>query len=245
MYTQLKKYAKTVIPHKFLFKNEPFFRFFHGIFYLGNKHQCNVCNKKLNKFIELGNSDLLCPFCGSLSRNRRLWYILNNKHHLKGNILHFSPSRSLYRNLKKIKNIHYVSSDFEDEFLADYNLDITNIEQPDNTFQTIICYHILEHIIEDTKAMRELYRVLKPNGFIYIQTPFKDGTIYEDSSITSPKDRLKHFGQEDHVRIYSVQGLKQRLENVGFKTTINTFQTQKEDVYYGLKSPETVLVASK
>ncbi|MBK6500196.1 MAG: methyltransferase domain-containing protein [Saprospiraceae bacterium] len=75
-------------------------------------------------------------------------------------------------------------------------------------FDLIICYHILEHIIEDMLAMKELFRVLKPKGKIIIQTPFLGETIYEDYSINTPELRLKHFGQKDHVRIYAAQGLE-------------------------------------
>jgi SAM-dependent methyltransferase len=245
MYSFLKKHIKTVFPKHFLFKNELLFRYFYGIFYRGDKYQCNICLKKLNSFIQLENGDLLCPFCGSLSRNRRLWQLINEKNCLNGNILHFSPSRSLFRLLKITKTINYYSSDFENEFLADYKFNITNINQEDAKFDTIICYHILEHILDDKKAMSELYRVLKSNGAIIIQTPFKEGDNYEDETIIDPNKRKAHFGQVDHVRIYSVEGLKQRLENIGFKVQVENFNKQTEDLFFGFKSPETVLIARK
>ena len=245
MYSFLKKHIKSIIPKQFLFKNELFFRNFYGVFYLGKNHQCNVCSKKLKSFVILENQDLLCPFCGSLSRTRRLWSLLNSNSNLNGNMLHFSPSRSIYRTLKKNSNINYFSTDFEDEFLADYKFDITRINQEADKFDTIICYHILEHIVDDNKAMTELYRVLKPNGKIYIQTPYKEGEIYEDYSITSLEERLKHFGQDDHVRVYSIEGLKSRLESTGFHVSIETYNEHKNDFYFGFKSPETVLIVNK
>lgn len=245
MYNSIKKSLKSIVPKQFLFKNELFLRSFYGVFYLGKKHQCNICEKKLKAFVTLENKDLLCPFCGSLSRNRRLWKILNDDNALNGNVLHFSPSRNLYRRLKSDQNINYFSSDFENEFLADYKFDITKIPQSDETFDTIICYHILEHITDDQSAMSELYRVLKPNGTIYIQTPFKTGEIYEDNTVTSSKDRLKHFGQEDHVRIYSVEGLTERLKKASFKVEQKLFEENEDDFYLGLKSSETVLIAKK
>ena len=150
----------------------------------------------------------ICPFCGSLSRTRRLWKLLFEDLNIKGKVLHFSPSRSLYRRLKKIETIDYISTDFENEFLADQKYDITKLEIADNQFDFIICYHILEHIENDGQAMKELFRVLKPGGVAIIQTPFKEGEIYENDKIISPEDRKIHFHQEDHVRIYSVEGLK-------------------------------------
>ena len=242
MYHFLKKIVKAIIPKRFLFKNEPFFRFFYGIFFIGTKHKCTICNHKLSSFV---SDSSLCPFCGSLPRSRRLWKLLNEDRVLNGKVLHFSPSRSLYRKLKKNKTISYFSSDFEDEFLADHKFDITNIDQPDNTFELIICYHILEHIIDDSKAMSELFRVLAPSGKIYLQTPFKEGTIYEDFSITSPQERKLHFGQEDHVRVYSIEGLKQRLKTVGFDISVRTFVNSEKSDYFGLYNEETILILSK
>lgn len=90
--------------------------------------------------------------------------------------------------------------------------------------------------------MSELYRVLKKNGTVLIQTPFKEGEIYEDYSIVTEKERLKHFGQEDHVRIYSVEGLETRLKETGFNTEIRIFG---EDVYLGLQKNETVIICKK
>ncbi|RYH75499.1 class I SAM-dependent methyltransferase [Flavobacteriaceae bacterium 144Ye] len=244
MYNSLKKILKRIVPKRFLFKNELVFRRFYGLFYRGKQFQCNVCSNNLSTFVNYNDRDLICPFCGSLSRNRRLWHLLETNDAIKGNVLHFSPSRNIYRKLKSNASVHYYSSDFENQFIADYNFDITNISCEDQKFDTIICYHILEHIIDDKKAMSEIYRVLKPNGKAFIQTPFKEGAIYEDYSITTEEARKEHFGQEDHVRVYSVNGLVKRLEDVGFKVDILTFENSSESTRNGFK-PETVLVISK
>jgi SAM-dependent methyltransferase len=184
----------------------------------------------------------MCPKCGSLKRDRRLYFILTSDY-LKDNtkILDFSPSRCLYRKLKPNKHIEYISSAYAGNFFADKNEDITCINEPDNTFDLIICYHILEHIENDILAMSELYRILKRNGYCLIQTPFKEGDIYEDSSITSEKERIKHFGLSDHMRTYSVDGLHKRLESVGF--TVNIQRYAKND-YYGFQE-ETILFCTK
>jgi len=242
MYKVLKKSVKAMVPDSVLFQMEEALRWPMGVWYSGSKHQCPVCEKKLSGFIILENGDTICPFCGSLSRTRRLWKLLFEELNVKGKVLHFSPSRSLYRRLKKIETIDYVSTDFENEFLADQKFDITKLEIVDNQFDFIICYHILEHIENDSQAMKELFRVLKPGGKVIIQTPFKEGEIYENDKIKSPEDRKIHFQQEDHVRIYSVEGLKGRLEKTGFKVEANLFE---EDTYFGLKNGERVLYAQK
>lgn len=245
MYNGLKKIAKTLVPQKYLFRHEFIFRRLIAIKYLGNNHRCNICKTKLNRFITLSSKDLLCPACGSRSRTRRLYNLLLENNVLHGNVLHFSPSRSLYRTFKNLQSITYFSTDFENEFVADYRIDIRKIDFTDSYFNTIICYHVLEHIEEDMTAMQELFRVLKPNGTCYLQTPFKDGDIYEDATKITKQQRLEAFGQEDHVRIYSAKGLKKCLEQVGFKVSVKIFHPQEEDKYLGYRSPEILLIASK
>ncbi|WMJ71915.1 methyltransferase domain-containing protein [Cytophagaceae bacterium ABcell3] len=173
-----------------------------------------------------------------------MWQILNDNELLKGKVLDFSPNRCLHKNFKKTLKDDYISTDYEGEFFADYAYDITGIFEPNNKFDLVICYHILEHIPEDQKAINELHRVLKIGGKCYIQTPFKEGDTYEDPSITTPEERKKHFGQEDHVRIYSVEGLKNRLQKAGFKVTPLNF-AEGSNNYFGFKEKETVLLAEK
>lgn len=240
MYNSLKRIAKVIIPEGILKKNESLFRRIISVKYSGNNHTCNTCDKKLNQFVTIYDKDLLCPNCGSRSRTRRLYDTLKNNNVLQGNVLHFSPNKILYRKFKNL-DIEYFSTDFENEFTADYQYDITAIPINDNFFDVIICYHVLEHIEDDIKAISELYRVLKPNGLCYIQTPFKNGDIYEDKSIKSSAEREKAFGQKDHVRIYSVKGLEKRLNNAGFSTEVNNYQS---NAYFGYKE-ETVIIAKK
>lgn len=243
MYQSLKKIVHFILPRKALFQIEPYLRSIYALNKSGNKHKCTVCDFEAKTWTTILNDDNLCPKCGSLSRDRRLWWLISEDY-MKDQItvLDFSPSRSLFRKWKKIKNINYTASDLSGDFISDVKFDITKISQANETYNLIICYHILEHVIEDSKAIQELYRVLKPNGTILIQTPFKDGEIYEDYSITSESERLIHFGQEDHVRFYSINGLKERLEKSGFSVDVKHFD---ENVYLGLAENETVLIAKK
>lgn len=243
MYQQLKSIAKSLLPQKMLFENEQTLRKLLLPLYKGNLCECNICNSKLKKFIPLENGNLLCPICGSLQRTRRLFKLLNDEFLNPGfSMLDFSPSRAIYRKLKNRPDITYYATDFENEFLADYHFDITNIDIENDSFDLISCYHILEHIVDDESAMSELYRVLKKSGYALIQTPFKEGNIYEDYSIKTPKEREINFGQDDHVRIYSVDGLEKRLQNAGFRTEIRLLT---QDDYYGFTANECVIICTK
>lgn len=243
MYDLLKNSITRFIPKKLLFRIEPILRKCYAVTKQGSNHECVICDFKASDWVQLPNNDLLCPNCGSLARDRRLWQLVK-ENYIKNDIqiLDFSPSRPLFRKWKKEKNVNHIASDLSGDFMADVAYDITQIVEKENTFDLIICYHILEHVIDDVKAMSELYRVLKPNGTVLIQTPFKEGEIYEDYSITSEAERLLHFGQEDHVRVYSVEGLKTRLESVGFDVIVNRFE---RDTYLGFSANEIVILASK
>lgn len=245
MYKSFKNIFLKILPKKLLFKYEQYFRAVVCFFYKGNKYKCNICGKNLRKFIEI-NTDRLCPNCGSIGRDRSLWILLNQKYLKQGiSVLDFSPSRPLQRKLSKIPGINYNSTDKSGDFIADFSFDITKIDVEKESFDLIICYHILEHVKDDNKAMSELSRVLKNSGCCLIQTPFKEGDIFEDNSILSKEDRIKHFGQEDHLRVYSVAGLKDRLENCGFNVIVNEVKKNANNAKYGLNITEHILVCKK
>ena len=235
---------KNIIPRNFLKNNEPVIRKIIYAFYKGHKKQCPLCERNLRNFISLKNGETLCAFCGSLPRYRRLWTLIKPLLIPDIQVLDFSPPLYFYRKLKSIGDIQYIAADYEGEFLADLHLDVTNINLPSNSIDLIMCYHILEHIQDDEKAMCELLRILKPQGKCFIQTPFKEDNIYEDRSKQSQEERKLHFGQEDHVRVYSISGLKTRLENNGFKVEILSFANEAEN-YFGFTQKENVLVGTK
>lgn len=242
MYEVLKSIAKKLFP-SLLITHEDTLRKVLAWKYRGNRYQCNICETKLSSFINRDNGDRLCPRCGSVGRTRRLFNLLSDSGNTK-RVLHFSPPKALKRRLQSFSTYDYKTTDYEGEFEADYKYDITAIDSVDGQFDLIICYHVLEHIVDDLKAMSELYRVLAVGGQVFIQTPFKEGELFEDYSISSKADRLLHYGQDDHVRIYTVYVLIERLKRTGFHIERKTF-TEKLDNYHGYKIEEQILIATK
>ncbi|MFH1196288.1 MAG: glycoside hydrolase family 99-like domain-containing protein [bacterium] len=210
---------------------------------------CPICNSQYSHFQSAGikpRPNALCRECGSLERHRTLWLYLSRKTNFfkdKIKLLDIAPSKCLSGIFKKLPNVEYMSIDLNSP-LAMRHMDITSLDFPDDSFDCIICYHVLEHIPDDRKAMRELRRVLKPGGWAILQVPMTGlAKTLEDPSITSPEKRKEIFGQEDHVRSYGLD-YKDRLEEAGFNVSVDKFASElpiaeikryalhKGDIYY-------------
>jgi predicted SAM-dependent methyltransferase len=192
-----------------------------------------------------------CPRCYSSDRERLIYLYLKNKTKLfyeNLKVLHVAPEKNLQKVLKVRANIDYLSADF-DSPLSMVKMDIAEIPYEDNSFDVIICNHVLEHIPKDRQAMSELYRVLKPGGWSILQVPISlslDRT-YEDPTVTASDEREKKFGQSDHVRIYA-KDYKDRLESVGFTVEVYSFGKEFGDTTihkYALLKDEDIYLASK
>jgi SAM-dependent methyltransferase len=120
--------------------------------------------------------------------------------------LHFAPERCLYDRFRRAPLIDYVTADVDDLPLVDLRLDITRIACRDASFDAVICSHVLEHVTDDRRALRELKRILRPGGMLLLQHPIdpdRELTL-EAPAVTRPQDRARIFGQEDHVRRYGM-----------------------------------------
>jgi predicted SAM-dependent methyltransferase len=167
-------------------------------------------------------NNVLSPSTLSLERHRLLWLYLNNETDFftsfeKKKVLHFAPEQAFYKLFRNQKNIDYTTTDLFSP-LADVKADICNLPFKDNSYDIIFCNHVLEHIPDDTKAMQELYRILKPGGMGIFQIPqdLSREFTFSDDSITNQKERAAIFGQYDHVRIYG-RDYFDKLRNIGFK----------------------------
>lgn len=198
-----------------------------SFYFKGGNRYCPVCEKSSRKFLDFGNplrSDARCVHCNSLERHRLAWLYFDKQTDLFDGItkkmLHVAPEEAFQKPLSKRLGKGYLTADlFNPEAMV--KMDITDIQYPDNTFNVIYCSHVLEHVPDDKKAMREFYRVLKPGGWAILLVPILDGPTYEDDSISDPQERLKAFGQEDHVRKYGTDGVYlHRLKESGFTVQV-------------------------
>ena len=192
----------------------------------GNKFTDPIDGKSFRKFLPYGygkqRENALSPSTLSLERHRLMWLFLRNdtdfftsKEKLK--TLHIAPEQCFLDLFKKQENLEYITSDLESP-IADVKADICNLPFDDNSFDVVFCNHVLEHIIDDTKAMQELYRVLKKGGFGIFQIPqdLSREKTFEDNTITNRKERAEIFGQYDHVRVYG-RDYFNKLRSIGFK----------------------------
>jgi predicted SAM-dependent methyltransferase len=152
-------------------------------------------------------------------------------------MLHVAPEPFFESKFRQLLGDKYLTADLVDP-RAMVKMDITNIDYPDQSFDVIYCSHVLEHVQDDRKAMREFYRTLKRTGWAILLVPIIDTKTFEDFSITDPKERLKVFGHEDHVRRYGPDYVD-RLKEAGFSVEIiqvNDLVQHDEAIRMGLTS---------
>lgn len=249
------KFLLNFLPRPFLIRLSYIIRPFLEIFLKGDIFTDPIDGKSFKSFLPYGygnqRNNVLSPSTLSLERHRLLWLYLQNETNFfsaEKKILHFAPEQAFYKRFKKMKNLEYVTTDLNSP-LADVKADICNLPFKDNEFDMILCNHVLEHIPDDTKAMEELYRVLKVGGMGVFQIPqdLNRDKTFEDHSITDKKERAKIFGQYDHVRIYG-RDYFDKLRSVGFKVdeVDYTSKLSEENITrYCLAKGEIIPVATK
>lgn len=221
----------------------------------GKKYTDPIDGKSFKSFLHYGygkqRPNVLSPSTLSLERHRLLWlYLKNETDFFTSNkkVLHFAPEQAFFKRFRQLKNLDYTTTDLLSP-LADVKADICNLPFKDNSYDVILCNHVLEHIPDDIKAMQELYRVLKPNGMAILQIPqdLNRETTFEDNTITDKKERAEIFGQYDHVRIYG-RDYFDKLRSVGFKVdeVDYTAQLSLEEIdKYSLAKGEIIPICYK
>ncbi len=186
---------------------------------------CPVCGNHERRFDSFGlipRPNAQCPNCIALERHRFAWLFLQKFTDLfdrkpQRRMLHFAPEPVFLERLSALKHLDYLTADLLDPS-AMVQVDITNIQFPDESFDILFCSHVLEHIPDDRRAMRECFRVLKRSGWAVFQVPVDSEQTIEASSVIDAKEREHFFDQFGHVRSYGPD-FQDRLTEAGFLVT--------------------------
>lgn len=220
---KLFKLVLNIVPRPLLIRLSYIARPILAFFLKGKNYTDPIDGKSFKSFLPYGygkqRNNVLSPSTLSLERHRLLWLYLQNETDFfsaEKKVLHFAPEQCFLKRFRKLNNIDYTTTDLLSP-IADVKADICNLPFKDNSYDVILCNHVLEHIPDDTKAMQELYRVLKPQGMAILQIPqdLNRKVTFEDDSITDKKERAKIFGQYDHVRVYG-RDYFNKLRSIGF-----------------------------
>ncbi len=264
---QIKSILKSIFPRKVIFNAR---KTVNSIRYKGDNVHCPCCQKGYKKFLPFPEAQkraqntklshmigmgltghVYCPGCYSTERHRLLRLFHDQKFPVNKqqiHMLHFAPEETFASYYKSFPNIKYVTTDLFDPNV-DVKADITDLPFEDNSFDAVICSHVLEHIPDDHKAMTEIYRILRSDCWAIFCVPMDPSLAitYEDASIVTQEEREKMFGQSDHVRIYGID-FQQRLSNAGFNVKIITFVDEfsdKEIQKYGLERNDRIYLSFK
>lgn len=240
----LRRLAKRAFPKRL---HGPVLRLFLRAvrpFYAGDRVVCPYCDARLRAFVPyaIGPAhDVICPRCGSLRRHRLLLLYLRERTNLfqaSPRVLHVAPEACLQEILRSLPTLDYTSIDL-DSPIAMHAMDVADLRYEDDRFDVVLCNHVLEHVPDDRKAMREFFRVLRPGGWAILQSPVSENveTTVEDPTVVSPRERERRFGQRDHVRSYG-RDYAERLAHAGFTVTVERYAQQMDAdtlARYGLR----------
>ncbi len=270
----MKEFLKQIIPYWLGVKIRGNYQRLQAFLYKGSKYTCPLCGQSFRQMLPGGivnevftkyhiigggrRDNSVCPRCYSTDRDRLVFLYLRDFSDVfqkNYNVLHIAPEGSLRAYFMNRTSVKYTAGFKDADAYKGYyydqvkqHIDITSTEFADNKFDLVICNHVLEHIEDDLKAMREIFRIMKPGGFGILQVPFAPGLekTIEGLTAPTPSDRLRLYGQEDHVRIYGIDYFD-RLKSVGFE--VNKFMLYNSNPekykFYAINPEEPVIVVKK
>jgi SAM-dependent methyltransferase len=228
-----------------------------SILSLGSSVECPICQYTFLSFLRFaGRQNEWCPACRSLGRHRLIYAYLRDRTDLLDGkrpirILHVGPEFCLQPLLASIPSATYVSTDLMAsivDFLGvrpSICMSLTQACFPTNTFDLVICSHVLEHVKADRPAIAELSRITMPGGLAIIPVPIdwsSDST--EEQQGLSPSERAKLYGEADHLRKYGRDYLD-RLREGGFATELFRLDDSSLVQRYRIDMDEPLVVAQK
>lgn len=185
---------------------------------------CCACGRAVDDFGPggpRGRPGAKCPYCGALERHRFLAYLLRQLGPYVASaeaVLDVAPQPQLRHVLTELAGPAYVGVDLVEPRMIDVRADLTCLPFPDDLFDVIICYHVLEHVPDDAAAMAELHRVLRPGGIAMVEVPWRGDRPTDEDPGAPVEERVRRFGQADHVRYYG-RDFEPRLRKAGFAPT--------------------------
>ncbi len=231
---KLYHFLLTSVPRPILIRLSYVFNKIAPLLYFGNRFEDPIDGKTYRKLLPYGalkmRDNALAPLSLSLERHRLLWLYLKQKTNFftakKLDVLHIAPEQCFLKRFREQANLKYLTGDIVSP-LADVKFDLHHAPFEENSFDVIFCNHVMEHVDDYNQCMRELYRIMRPGGWGIFQVPmdYDRELTYEDKSITSEEDRLTHYWQKDHVRLFGMD-YPDHLRKAGF--TVIEEHLQKE-----------------
>lgn len=270
----MKQKLKQFVPYWLGVKIRGNYQRLLALYLKGNKFTCPLCGRSFRKLLPGGidnevfrkyqiigggrRPNSVCPRCFSTDRDRLVFLYLRDFTDVfqqKYNVLHIAPEGSLRAYFMHRTSVRYTAGFKDAEAYKGYyydqvkqHIDITKTEFSDNQFDFIICNHVLEHIEDDLRAMKELYRIMKPGGIGILQVPYAPALEHTIEGLPSPTpaDRLRLYGQEDHVRIYGTDYFE-RLKSVGFEVDQFMLYQSNPEKYkpYAINPEEPIIAVRK
>jgi len=245
---------------------------YHIASYVHARFFCNICGRRVFKFIPYANQnnsismhvDLLmsgsdtknfkCPSCGSIDRERHLLLyieslgLFNNRKICS--VLHFAPEKHFSKFIESLNPDKYIKCDYNPKSPDIVKMDITNMQFDGNQFDLVIANHVLEHVFDFRKALKEIFRVTKKGGICILQTPHTRllKNSIDDPGINNDQLRMFFYGETDHRALFSEGYLIESLEKVGFEVTVyenNINSNRYADFECGVNPNETFFLIKK
>lgn len=174
----------------------------------------------------------------------KLWPII-----AKSNVLHFAPELQLQRRIEELCPRSYIKADLRPSSPDIQSIDVTEMPFPDKFFDLVICNHVLEHVQNDTEALSEIFRVIKPGGLAILQTPYSSllKNSFSDPAICTDELRNHFYGKEDHIRVFGYD-LFLKIEQAGFELQVKSHKeviSYIDSSIYGINPNEDLILVNK
>lgn len=247
--------ATRILPRHYLQYISHFFLKIFSLFLRGNRFEDPINGMTYSRLLPYGRltsrENAIAPDSMSLERHRLMWLFMKEKTNFFNaelKFLHIAPEYCFIKIFKGMKNLDYITADLISPW-ADVKMDVHDIPFDENSFNVVICNHVLEHVDDANKVMKEFYRVMKPGGWGIFQVPIdiNNKATIEDKNVIDPNERERLYWQSDHLRLFGLDYGK-KLSEAGFKVTESDFINELSDDLverYALPKGEIVYFCQK